>query len=168
MICESCNKYEATVAYTHIVENKKTTVHLCNFCASRGDEEESSAEQKPVPGAKVVIELTQVSNTEAEAVPAACSGCGMTYEEFRKAGRFGCQDCYAAFDGQLQRLMKRIHGSVQNEGKQLVQRQPLTPQVEDLEELRKALEAAVAEEAFERAAELRDRILQLESSGGGD
>ena len=33
MKCETCIKREATVAYTHIVDDEKKTLFLCQVCA---------------------------------------------------------------------------------------------------------------------------------------
>ena len=167
MICESCNKFEATVTYTHVVENKKTTVHLCNFCASKEEETAEPAEVSkppaPSPGAKIVIELTQT--TQADGLSGSvCPDCAMTYDEFKKVGRFGCHGCYGAFSEQLDRLLKRIHGSSRHRGKGLIEKGKVKPTVDEISELRQQLEAAVSEEAFERAAELRDRIMKLDQA----
>ena len=166
MICESCNKYEATVSYTHVVENKKTTVKLCSFCASKEEETaEPAAPSKapaPDPGAKIVIEFTQTVHADGSSSSSACQDCGMTYDEFKKAGRFGCQGCYAAFSEQLDRLLKRIHGSAVHRGKGQIEKGNVKPAVDEISELRQQLEAAVSAEAFERAAEIRDLIMKLD------
>lgn len=165
MICESCSKYEATVTYTHVVENKKTTVNLCSFCASKEDEPaEASMSPAPGPGAKIVIELTQTSQADGVSSSRSCEDCGMTYHEFKKVGRFGCQGCYEAFSEQLDRLLKRIHGSALHRGKEQIEKGKARPTVDELSELRGQLEEAVAEEAFERAAELRDKIMKLDAA----
>ena len=161
MICESCNKHEATIRYTHIVENKKKTVNLCSSCAPKEEDHQATGVVTSASGKKVVAELSQLTAAEG-ASAAQCAECGMSYQEFKKAGRFGCPGCYNAFGEQLERLLKRIHGSARHCGKGRVkQRQLLSPE-EEIVQLRQALEGAVAEEAFERAAELRDRIVQLE------
>ena len=58
--------------------------------------------------------------------------------------------------------MKRLHGAVSHCGKKLIERrEPLDPQAE-LKSLQQELQDAVAAEAYEKAAELRDRIRELE------
>ena len=161
MICESCRKHEATIRYTHIVENKKKTVNLCSFCAPKEEDYQATGAAATASGKKVVAELSQLTAAEG-AVAAQCTECGMTYETFKKAGRFGCQGCYNAFGEQLERLLKRIHGSARHCGKGRVKQRELLLPEEEIVQLRQALEAAVAEEDFERAAQLRDRIVQLE------
>ena len=137
-----------------------------------------------------VVEVNVVIGNLSKATKGSsntCPRCGMTYERFRKHGRFGCSDCYTTFANELERLFKRIHGSQRHSGKSPIepgalQREqalsanrpetPLQPSErapaavpggQDVEELRQQLEQAVTDEDYERAAELRDRIAQLES-----
>jgi protein arginine kinase activator len=166
MICESCHKYDATVIYTHIVENKIKTVNLCSSCAPKEGGILGKEVATAAPGKKVVVELSQLAAAEGSST-AQCAECGMTYEEFKKAGRFGCQGCYSAFEEQMERLLKRIHGSARHCGKGKVKQRVLLLPEEEIAQLRQELEAAVAEEAFERAAQLRDRIVQLEKKTTG-
>jgi len=169
MKCEACHKREATVAYTHIAENEKKTVYLCGVCISqqkaRADTKIQKTAEAPAMAKKVKAELKQLSK---EGEPAArCPECAMTYEEFRKLGRFGCHACYDAFGAQLEPLMKRIHGAVGHQGKGLVRREDRACPVEELKKLQRDLEAAVAAEAYEKAAELRDRIRTLAAEADG-
>ena len=82
----------------------------------------------------------------------------MSYEEFKKIGRLGCSHCYDAFASQLERLLKRIHGDDRHRGKGPIEAEQSAQGVDELEQLREELAQAVAEEAFEEAAQLRDRI----------
>ncbi len=172
MICESCKQREATVVLTHIVEDGKSILSLCGACAGTDSAPETS---EPPPGKKVVAEMDQMPAAEGaaegaseSAVAATCAACGLTYEAFKKAGRFGCPSCYESFGPPLERLLKRIHGSLQHVGKGTVDPEATSLPAEELGQLRQELEAAVAEEAFERAAQIRDRIIQLEQQSGPD
>ena len=165
-MCESCHKREARVAYTCIVENTKKTVKLCNSCVPK-EEVEAKGTATAMLGKKVTVEPDHQAPGNS-APTCRCPECGMTYEEFEKVGRFGCQSCYAAFDQQLERLLKRIHGTVCHRGKGRVEKQEPTLPQEDLAQLRRELQIAVAEEAFELAAQVRDRIIQLEKQTGDD
>ena len=165
-MCESCHKCEATVAYTRIVENTKKTVKLCSSCVPK-EKVEAKGTATAMLGKKVTVEPDH-QDSGGSAPTFRCPECGMTYEEFEKVGRFGCQSCYTAFDQQLERLLKRIHGTACHRGKGRVEKQePALPQ-EELAQLHRDLQIAVAEEAFEQAAQLRDRIIQLEKQTGDD
>jgi protein arginine kinase activator len=74
----------------------------------------------------------------------------------------GCADCYTAFRDELLPLLENIHGEVQHVGK-LPRRAPQdSRRRQDLIRLRSEMKSAISEELYERAAEIRDQIQQLE------
>ena len=106
-----------------------------------------------------------------------CTSCGLTYDDFRKFGRFGCAHCYLAFKVQLKTLLKKIHGSNVHLGKAPLKLMPIegvaapavsaaaveaAPPVDPIELLRQQLHEAIEHEDFERAALLRDKLHELE------
>lgn len=150
MKCELCNQREASTICVQIVEDEKKALNLCGVCMAKFQEQPASpADKKSTP------------STDSQL---RCSQCGMSYEEFKKIGRLGCGACYAAFGVPLEKLLKRIHGAVQHRGKGLTEMQALPHSEEELARLRQQLEAAVAAEAYEEAAQLRDRIALLEGA----
>ena len=181
-VCQSCKEREATILFRHIRGNEKRTLRLCSQCASRrarksgeGSPEPpavSSAggpEPKPEtppkkPASKQINVVVGHLSLSEPAGQAECSQCGMTYKEFRKAGRLGCTHCYEAFSAQLERLFKRIHRAGRHEGKGPRPSAPESGSGDEWQKLREALRKAVAEEAYEKAAAIRDRIAQLEAS----
>lgn len=191
MKCESCKQEEATVLLTKISADQKRALHLCPGCASQVAHNSSTgaqptaAEAEKAPQkkseAKAANAVTGHLPTTGKASDKTCSRCGMTYKQFRKNGRFGCDDCYQAFNEELLRLMKRIHGAQTHVGKRphatsAVEQDPtpvassdaLLTDTDDLGELRAELEKAVQAEAYEHAAALRDRIGKLEAAAGDD
>ena len=88
---------------------------------------------------------------------------GTSLRDFRASGRLGCAHCYAAFEHSLRELLRRVHGSTRHEGWRHEARDAdLMSREVTLQELREKLQRAVAEEAFEVAASLRDQIRGLE------
>ena len=164
--CGVCNKREAVVAYNHIVDDVKQTLLLCHQCASEKNIKvlvapTAQAKEAPVLVKEIKIELAKLAGAEGDG-GARCSTCAMSYEEFKKIGRLGCPHCYDAFASQLERLLKRIHGDDRHRGKGPLAAAQSTGAADELERLREELAQAVAEEAFEKAAQLRDRIRVLE------
>lgn len=164
MLCDICHKNPATVHLTEIVDNQMTELHLCEECA-----QEKSAQMESQFGLSDLLagmaEFTKPQQKEMESLALKCANCGMTYEHFRKIGRLGCGECYNSFRRYLAPLLKRIHGSSQHLGKS-PSSAPMAFKKKidkiDLEELRSRLKAAVEAEAFEEAANLRDKIRELE------
>jgi protein arginine kinase activator len=166
MKCGVCAKREAVVAYTHIVDDVKQTLLLCHECASEKNIKvriapAAQAKDAPVLVKEIKIELAKLAGAEGDG-GARCPTCEMSYEEFKKIGRLGCPHCYDAFASQLERLLKRIHGDNRHQGKGPMEAAQSAQAADGLERLREKLAQAVAEEAFEEAAQLRDHIRVLE------
>ena len=166
MKCGVCAKREAVVAFTHIVDDVKQTLVLCHECASEKNIEvqvtpAEQAKDAPVLVKEIKIELAKLAGAEGDG-GVRCPTCEMSYEEFKKIGRLGCLHCYDAFASQLEGLLKRIHGDDRHRGKGPVEAAQSAQGTDELERLREELAQAVAEEAFEEAAQLRDRIRILE------
>ncbi len=167
MLCDICNKNEATVHLTEIVNGQVVEMHLCESCA----QEKASQMQVPI-GFQVFlggIAPEKKSGGPGKTEDLVCPGCGLSYREFRKMGRLGCSQCYEAFKDYLVPLLKNIHGSSQHLGKHPKKVAESVQRRMRLVELRKELQKAIEAEAFEEAARLRDEIKALEAqeaSGG--
>ncbi|NOX96815.1 MAG: hypothetical protein GXO98_01875 [Nitrospirae bacterium] len=161
MLCEICNKKEATVHYTEIISDEMTEMHLCEDCAR-----EKGAMIKPhFPLADLLAGLTdfKVPLTVKEGKSEKCPHCGLSYADFRKIGRLGCGQCYYTFRDGLSSLLKRVHGSCEHVGKVPALAGGEVAKVNyTLKELRKRLQQAIQREAFEEAARLRDQIRGME------
>lgn len=85
-----------------------------------------------------------------------------------KTGHVGCADCYDVFGDELFPLIRRIHGNTTHCGKnsdrtvQKAEKHEPTKE-EKIAQLKNELDAAVKEQNFERAAELRDTIKGMEA-----
>jgi protein arginine kinase activator len=162
MLCELCKQGQATVHLTEIVNDQMTELHLCETCANqKGAQVESHFGLSDLLSG--LADFSKTQEPEEAAGAKACARCGMTYEDFRKVGRLGCADCYPTFKRSLGSLLKRIHGSPIHVGKSPL-RLIKTAKVakSDLLELKKRLERAIEDEAFEEAARVRDQIRRLE------
>jgi protein arginine kinase activator len=95
-----------------------------------------------------------------------CRECGLTYEQFHQTGRLGCPDCYHYLAPRLDPLIRRIQGSSYHRGK-VPRRGGGNLRVRrEIESLRAQLQQLVAQEEFEKAAQIRDRIRNLEGCLG--
>jgi len=175
MLCDICGKNPATVHLTEIIDNNMTELHLCEECAQKkGVQMESHFGLADLLAG--LADLGGQFPTTEKGVKIKCSKCGLTYEDFKKIGRLGCGECYAAFKESLLPLLKRIHGSTQHNGKSPVKRRRLVKTAgtgggkaqagrikNELQELKEKLQQAIQQEAFEEAAKLRDKIKELEN-----
>jgi len=162
-MCEKCGKDLASVLYTDIREGKVTHCHLCEACAKK------MGMPAPSKGPGVAIAsllagmLEEAGAERAEAQPSRCATCDLTYAEFRERGRLGCPDCYASFSATLRHLLRRIHGSDEHKGKVPTAEREDVAGKREARRLQQLLKKAIDEEAFEQAAELRDRLRALEA-----
>jgi protein arginine kinase activator len=159
MKCQQCNK-AATFFITEILtEEQFEDHHLCEECASKYLGEESAKGNGVKSGFTAVAEesdeLSALNQRE-------CPSCGIKFVEFRNTGRLGCPHDYDEFREELTTLLENIHGETRHCGK-TPRRLPQARQTQsELVQLRKQLHQAVTREAYEEAAQLRDRIRQLE------
>ena len=93
-----------------------------------------------------------------------CPHCGITFEEFRAKGRFGCPRDYEVFREALVPLLQKMHGGAQRHVGRLPRGQDEveTTVGDRLLQLRRELHEAITEEKYEDAARLRDEIAEIE------
>jgi len=101
-----------------------------------------------------------------------CEKCGSSFGDIVRSGRIGCADCYETFYDKLLPLLERVHGKTNHVGKipnsfEEIAKEEESGQTE-LETLRAELDEAVKAQNYEKAAELRDKIKELESEGKTD
>lgn len=163
MLCDHCGKQEAKVTFKETKGGEMTEQHLCEACAKRkGLGEVLSKIQETATN--LVTGL--VEGTGPKPAPEdnlTCSQCHLTYGEFKKTARLGCSTCYESFAKELVPLMRRIHGSTSHVGKVPTSLDKMSRSRREIKRLRDALRQAIAQEDFERAAQLRDELKTVES-----
>lgn len=164
MFCEECQKRPATVHLTQIINNEKTELHLCEECARHHQEIPFSFNFEPNFSIhKFLAGLLDGSTVDVAPVTSPqCPGCGLTSGQFGQAGRFGCSECYQAFGQGLEPLIRRVQGNDHHTGKVPRRAGGKLRFKREIDNLRVELKNAIRQEAYERAAELRDRIRKLE------
>lgn len=120
---------------------------------------EPCAVQVQVLGHAPKMMLPALLSPPALPQPQLCPACGLSWDQLNHTSRFGCAECYSAFRAPLSATLTRLHGSTHHAG-----RRPGAPP-SGPDDLRRALESAVAEERYEDAARLRDRLRAAEQEG---
>jgi len=161
-LCQSCEKNEAKIHFTEIKDGEKTELHICEACAH----EKNMLLAFPALLGHIMKGGPDRSAKEADTLPSACPGCGLTYADFKAKGRLGCPTCYTAFAPVLTPLLEKVHGARRHVGKSPAHRVPAAETRHEFEELEEALTAAVEAEEYEQAAELRDQIRVLREKSG--
>lgn len=171
MRCQICGEAEATIHFKELKNDDMTELHLCPACAEEKGFH-SVVQQDKLSLANQFIWMAENLYPESAAKmgQVQCGKCGLRYSEFTRTGRLGCSDCYAGFDVQMRRLLRRIHGATRHAGKSPGHVQQPAMSRATLHHLQEELQRAIATESYERAAELRDKIraLEDEKQGGGE
>jgi protein arginine kinase activator len=189
MVCQQCQKREAKVHYTQIINGKKVEMYLCTQCASENETMSFDPQLSLVnllwgfPGFGGNSGFAKFEQPEI----IRCDVCGMSFDDFRKGGKLGCAHCYSVFRDNLAPILRRLHGSAEHTGKtpdkipdakksdmnnddmkKADSRAKNIKEVrlsDEIDRLKAELSRAIEGEHYERAAELRDRIRSLENSG---
>lgn len=161
MLCNECGKNEAKVHVTQIINGKKSESHLCEECAKKSQSLlNSSFTMENLFSAM----LNNAFNATTYLPSKGCSKCGMTYDEFRSTGKFGCSDCIDTFKPKLMPVVKSIQGYEAHTGK-IPKRAGGSYKIQkDIEKLKIQLKKSIENEEYEQAAELRDKIRQIEGN----
>ena len=162
MKCQRCSK-QATLHITELLGDERfEELHLCEECAKKYLYEPAAAAQT---GKKPTGKPTMTqSDLPADIGAKQCEACGIKFVEFRNSGRLGCPHDYDAFRDELMPLLESIHGETKHQGKTPRRAPKATMSHVELTQLRKKLQQAVHDEAYEEAARLRDRIKRLEDA----
>ena len=166
MQCQICNKRIATVHFTQIVNNRKVEMYLCEQCAK---ERGAYGFEIPLNVSNFFASFLGFNDNNGNKPyvqqfqgTLSCNKCGMTLGEFQSTGKLGCSACYDTFGENLKPLIRRLHGSLEHNGKipaRLSKSVSITREIARLKEL---LNKAVEKEEYEKAAEIRDKIRNLE------
>lgn len=180
-ICEICKKVPATVHLTDIKNNVKTEIHMCEKCAAEKGiniKNPLSLQQlfgkKPVgknPGKKESLspeEVAELLGALEGATPGkassniVCPHCGISWEEFKKGGRFGCSFDYDVFSRELRPILDKMHASPGPHVGKCPRPSPRSEALSRKLEYQRRLKEAIAREDYREAARLRDSIQALE------
>ena len=178
MLCDNCKTNNATVRYTEIINGEKKEMHLCEECSHKLGIDNLSFNM-PINFSSFFGGLLDDEFESPEFEPLfstlkelKCDNCNMTYDEFTKEGKFGCEKCYNVFSSKIDPLLKRLHGSnkymgrkalnssINNEIKKEIKEE--NKEETKLQKLQSDLKKAIADERYEDAAKIRDEIKKIE------
>lgn len=153
MLCQECGENTATVTINTVINGVKSSRRLCEQCAGK------LGVAFPNLGELLSGFFTPVGIEAAAPPELQCPDCGYRFSQFFKTSFLGCDKCYTHFREQLRPFVKRVQGGLMHkeENGPVVKEQAITA-VNPLVALREALRAAIKNEEYEKAAELRDEI----------
>jgi protein arginine kinase activator len=172
MICQECNERPATFHFTKVINGEKTEVHICEHCAKENSELFMINTNSGFSLNNLLTGLLNMDHSIAKAeeqnvfrtetVP-QCDRCKMTFQQFKKVGRFGCSDCYSTFKEYITPILRRVHGGNTVHLGKIPKRIGGNLHVrKKIEELKDKIHTYINQEEFEKAAMIRDEIRSLE------
>lgn len=158
MLCDICKVNVANVHFTKIVNGEVDEQHLCESCAKK--EKKNFNFDNNYSFEKFFSGLFDNLDDEIpkKSTSVVCSNCGLSFDEFKRVGKFGCPHCYQEFKEGLLTMIKGIHGHEKHRGKIPSKANTNIRINREIEELTRQLEEAVKKEEFEKAAIIRDEI----------
>lgn len=161
MLCEKCHKRTATTHLKQTVNGNTVEMNLCSECAAeQGFPANFGFDFGNFWGSLFAEPAKRVREDTVR-----CPDCGCSFREVVQMGRPACPTCYVTFYDRLLPSVQRIHGKTQHTGK-VAERADKTTKIEhELKQLREQLEVCVANQEYEKCAQLRDRIRALEEEG---
>ncbi len=168
MLCQHCQKNEATTHVKTMINGEYAEYRLCPECAHELGYDSMFPDFTADFGGLLGSFLSAALPARSGATH--CKLCGSTMNDIKKTGKVGCSECYDTFFSELMPTIRNVHGNTEHIGKRPVieyetveEDKPAKQEDKKLESLKAELKQAIEDENFERAAELRDKIKELEA-----
>ncbi|MBQ4336646.1 MAG: UvrB/UvrC motif-containing protein [Lentisphaeria bacterium] len=175
MLCDICKKNEATIHYKEIVGGQQKSLNVCAECAQK-HEKASGMNFGAFNLAEMLFNLGKLSGGPEMAKEASlpeqltCPQCGRTVKDLHDSGgRLGCAACYKSFAPLLEDVLNRVQRGRVHVGKRPGVKRRNTAgnaavTAAKLAALREELARLVKVENYEKAAQVRDAIRELENA----
>jgi len=160
MLCQSCNKNEATIHFTKIINGNMEERHICEDCAKLESELGFTMPMSLSDFFGGLLDYGQEEKDDLE--EKVCPRCGITYNRLLSSGKFGCSKCFDTFERDVSSLLKNIHGHDEHIGKIPSNSSEKLKYRKKKEGLEILLNQAITNEEFEMAAKYRDEIKELD------
>jgi protein arginine kinase activator len=162
MKCEICGLRDAMIHIRQIQKSSVHELHICEECAQ--EKGLIKEEESEISISNLLSGLIDGKETVgAEEAAESCPRFGTKASEFRKRGKLGCPVCFEAFQRDVRSILSQMAGRTRHVGKMPRSEQSKGPVEPDREALSSELREAIEREDYESAAQLRDRIRELET-----
>ncbi len=160
MVCQHCQERQATTHIKRTINGKTTEMYVCSECAAKqgvGMFAGNGLDVSNLFGGLFAAPSLRESDTQE-----CCPSCAKSFRDIVKSGIVGCPDCYIRFYDRLQPSIQRIHGKTSHVGKIAVTGSQESRLKRETARLKEELNRALAAQEYERCAQLRDQIKELE------
>ena len=163
MLCEECQERLAMVHLTQVFNGEKTESHLCEQCACNKSNLLFNADnQFSLPNFLGGMFSSIYKQEEMPEAKVQCPQCGMTIMDIKRVVKLGCNECYRVYHQEMDASLRRIHGNSKHSGKIPTRGGYKIYIKKQIEVLRNQIQAAIKEEKYEQAAQMRDQVIELD------
>ncbi|MBU0599996.1 UvrB/UvrC motif-containing protein [bacterium] len=163
MLCDNCQKEKASLHYTEVINNSLTEIHLCMSCAQKKGLDDSFSLSFANLFTDLSSDLSEVGDIKISSKKKeGCKCCGLTLNDFKKLGLFGCSECYETFSAKIENILQKIHGATHHTGKMPRHISKEISSKREIIKLREKLQKTIKLEKYEEAAKIRDKLKKLE------
>ena len=170
MKCQKCGNKTADTHVKRVINGEFEEYNLCSDCAKELGYTNlfDGFANDFAEGFNSMLGSFFSNALPARSQATRCEVCGASYADITHSGMMGCANCYEIFAEQLMPTIRRVHGNTTHCGKHSVfamkEKEVVAEKTEknQLEKLKEELQTAIENQEFERAAELRDKIKEME------
>lgn len=157
MLCSKCHKNEASVYYKQNINGEVREYALCPECAKEINGESFGG----LDAFNLFGSLFSGGTQYPKISRKRCNLCNSTFEDIRNSGKVGCAHCYETFHDELEGMIQNIHGNVKHIGRAPGELGEKRKEENLKNTLREQLAEAIANEEYEKAAMIRDKIKEM-------
>lgn len=164
MLCEECKEKPASVHLIQVFNGQKIESHLCEDCATQKSGLILDANKFSIPNllGGMFGSIYNMQEMPSLGRPSKCPNCGMSFMDIRQTGKLGCSQCYQVYEQELEASLRRIHGNTQHMGKIPLRGGEKVLIRKQIGKLKNQLQEAVKAEEYEKAAQIRDTLKDME------
>lgn len=164
MLCDRCKKNVATFHKSVIINGEGYETHLCEKCANEMNlDADFDMDMNMDMGFGFPNDIFDMFNDNfgfggnglfLEKDTKKCPKCGSTFSDFLKRGKLGCDKCYDTFNEEIRDMLENMDNPTDID-------LSLTEKPTELEQLENEFNKAIAEERYEDAGKLKQKINEL-------
>jgi protein arginine kinase activator len=181
--CSICGENEALIFVKVMIEESIEEKGLCASCAIKYMENKDNFKKLDFVDQRIVdaleemrslltsivsninvissIQATQTNKNNPQKTRIKCGNCGLTYENFKESGFFGCSYCYQAFREHIRELILEIERGGVHKGRMPKKFAKLFLLKKEVQFLRNQLKKSVISENYEQADKIKKKLEKL-------
>jgi len=158
MLCDRCKKNVATFHKSVMINGEGYETHLCEECAKDMDLNMDIDMDFGFPNDifDLINDNFGFNGLYLEKNTKKCPKCGSTFSDFLKRGKLGCSECYDTFNEEIRDMLENMDNPTDID-------LDLNETPSELTLLEDDFNKAIAEERYEDAGKLKEKINELKA-----